>query len=620
MPKTVLIILAAVVALIVIVILTGMRYLRADDEDDFDDDRPAEHGRSPSRGGHPKSSQARARQAHPMELADERRRDRSVAARGTRPAQGRDDRGQDRHGFDQRGTDPRRTDPRLPSRADQDRSWREDSAITSRGGRGGLPVRDPRPARTARRDRDDVSGPLPAARTTRASAARGPGGDDYDSLPGRRASTGEFARQPRDRRNGRDRPAGYEADLGGRGDGRDPREIRDRRPGGDAANSRESRNGRDRTDPRDSRPMASIRNDTDSDIRNRRTSTGPNARPSGRKNGSKPNDELLPAVKPRQSKNKRESNGDWLSDEWDELEDVDYWTELASDGPFSSSSAETPRSARRDRADGGAVPDRAGRADRDGRADRESRPGRDARKDSRIGDDAITKQMSRPPREPDSGLLPAARHRDLPADRPAPGRSADPRPAIADNDPLTSPSFPSVASDDSRSYRRSRSGRSDSRHERGRRSDSSRQAAASDRGSGDRSSYPSMPPVDPVRGFDNASTTRRHSQPAATASDLTAASAGYAAGNGDHYGSQLPGTPAHPASSATSGYQAPAASGTYQTPGASYAGQEGANGSYPLPARYSESGGYQAAASYPPPVSGAYPQANGSSGNSYLPS
>src|SRR6266568_2162538 len=52
MHETVLISLAAVVALIVIVILLGMRYLRADDEDDFDDDVPAEHGRSRSRGSH----------------------------------------------------------------------------------------------------------------------------------------------------------------------------------------------------------------------------------------------------------------------------------------------------------------------------------------------------------------------------------------------------------------------------------------------------------------------------------------------------------------------------------------------------------------------------------------
>ena len=96
MPKTVLIILAAVVALIVIVVLTGMRYLRADDEDDFDDDVPAEHGRSRSHGSHPAADQARSRRRQLDDMPDERQRQRAGTTRGARPVPARDERGADR--------------------------------------------------------------------------------------------------------------------------------------------------------------------------------------------------------------------------------------------------------------------------------------------------------------------------------------------------------------------------------------------------------------------------------------------------------------------------------------------------------------------------------------------
>ncbi|MGN6794333.1 MAG: hypothetical protein ACTHJW_18265 [Streptosporangiaceae bacterium] len=553
MPKTVLIILAAVVALIVIVVLTGMRYLRADDEDDFDNDAPAGHGRSRSRGSHKGVDQSRPRERHSDDLADERARERVGAARGARPVQGRTERSADRRGLDQRDVEQRGS-----SRAGQDRSWREDSAITTRSGRAASPARDQRAARNGRRDHDDISEPMPAARSTRASG-RGRGGDDYDSSPGRRTSPADYDSEPRDRRSSRNKTAAYDDDFAGRRDGRDPRETRDRR-----GDSRPGRDSRDRTDLRDGRPAASIRHDSDRDERDRRTSTRPNPRPDARKNGSKPDDELLPAVKPRQSKNKRESEGDWPSNEWDELSDVDYWAELASDKPFTApSSADTPRSERREaRADREAKSDRAARGERATRLDREPRAGREARHDSRAGSEAITKQMSRPPREHDSGILPAARHRDLAADRPAAGRT-EPRQAIADDDPLTSPSFPRVAADDSRSYRRSRSAASDSRY-------------------------------DGSRGFDGASTTRRHALPA-SASDLTP----------DAY-------------LAPAGYQVPAATGAHQTPAASYMGPDGANGSYPAPGHYSESGGYHAPASYPS-AAGGYPPANGSPEGGYLP-
>src|SRR5215469_12199952 len=153
MPKTVLIILAAVVALIVIVVLTGMRYLRADDEDDFDDDSRVEHGRSRTRGAHPPADQhARPRQRHDDDIRDERNIQRS-GARPVRAGAG--------HGGD-RGADPRRQ-----GRAGQDRGWRDDSmempragAGMSQNGRPSLPQREQRPARAGRAaDLGDPAGP-----------------------------------------------------------------------------------------------------------------------------------------------------------------------------------------------------------------------------------------------------------------------------------------------------------------------------------------------------------------------------------------------------------------------------------------------------------------------------
>src|SRR6266700_5036161 len=164
MPKTVLIILAAVVALIVIVVLTGMRYLRADDEDDFDDDVPAEHGRSRSHGSHPAADQARSRRRQLDDMPDERQRQRAGTTRGARPVPARDERGADRRSSDQRGS----------GRGGQDRAWREDSAVTSRAGRPEQPVRDQRPARSGRRDHEDISEPIAAAaRTSRPAPPRG---------------------------------------------------------------------------------------------------------------------------------------------------------------------------------------------------------------------------------------------------------------------------------------------------------------------------------------------------------------------------------------------------------------------------------------------------------------
>ncbi len=243
------------------------------------------------------------------------------------------------------------------------------------------------------------------------------------------------------------------------------------------------------------------------DDRDRRGSTGPNARPDSRKGATSQidRDESLPEVRPRPSKNtnpgksKRDSDGDWPSTEWDELSDVDYWAELASDKPLTASAPPPPLPSRADRdrdrgdvrAEADTGPTRADRRDRPER--RDSGEWRDIgeRRDPAERRDSLERR--------DQSLLPAARATGQTVDAafsPASGDQADAtfggrtqaygstelRRAIAaggeplramtsgrtsttggghipqplDDDPLTSPSFPRVSADDSRSYRRSR--------------------------------------------------------------------------------------------------------------------------------------------------------------------
>src|SRR5215469_1718375 len=71
MSKTVLISLAAVVALIVIVVLLGMRYLRTEDDDDFEESASG-HGRSGGRNGHQVRDQTARLRSHHEDHEDER--------------------------------------------------------------------------------------------------------------------------------------------------------------------------------------------------------------------------------------------------------------------------------------------------------------------------------------------------------------------------------------------------------------------------------------------------------------------------------------------------------------------------------------------------------------------
>jgi len=618
MPKTVLIILAAVVALIVIVVLTGMRYLRAEDDDDFDDDAPAEHGHVRSRGTHPtREQQARPRPRHDGEMPDEPRRERVGAARPGASYSG--ERGPDRRGAT-RG---------------QDRGWRDDGGEMARGGemprsdRELAPQRHQRAVRAGRGGHADISEPIAAsARSGHSRPGRGASrrAEEFDSQPGRvTAATRVYERETaggRERRDDMDRLAGHdEADFAGRGETLDHRDDRDSRDSRDSRGSRDSRDERDRMQ---ARPAASVREIGDHDDRDRRDATRPNARPDSRKNGARSErGELLPAVKPRQGKSKRDSDGDWPTNEWDELSDVDYWAELASDKPLTTS-----------------VPSGQGsRAQsRESRQDARPDPDRHERADASAGSELAVRQPNRRERQPGQALLPAAaRKPDLAAsariaasDRPetadrsaAPGRPAAARPgaagpgvagpAPADDDPLTSPSFPRIEADDSRSYRRTRAA-SDARQPASRepvalqatRNGGRRPAAQAE----SHTAYPAVPRVESVSGLEGAS--RGYPRSGAGGSDFEATTAGY---------------PNSAADRSSPGY-GPAVPASYQMPDASVAGYEPATGGYSMPTASLSAdaiGGYPVPAEPPhsAPVSGyhapiSYPP-GGASAAGYLP-
>jgi hypothetical protein len=368
MPNPVLIILVAVIVLIAVVWYLGMRYLRSDDEAEFDD-VAAEHGSG--RDGHLPGARARMRREHDEYGAE---RDlqrpayaRSGAAREVRavrePQQGREHRG-GRHGLYR----------------DDDRT-----ELVPAGGR-------------VTRSQPD---------TRRGSAGPGPG---------------SVRSRERDSRAYRDDSRDF---------GRDSRATRS------APAIREL-------------AIAGI------DALDRRDGTRPAGMPDGRRSGhgSADQQDILPPVKPRQSKakGKRDDDGDWPRNEWDELSDVDYWTELAADKPFAADNSGTSRAGRP-----------AGAARSSGRDESAKRPdqpplpsaGRQGRRDHE--DDRSA-----------SGSRPASSSRTERMDqmRSVPGRPGPTRPESRpapqpDDDPLTSPSFPRVAADDSRSYRRGRSSTQD---------------------------------------------------------------------------------------------------------------------------------------------------------------
>jgi hypothetical protein len=177
--------------------------------------------------------------------------------------------------------------------------------------------------------------------------------------------------------------------------------------------------------------------------------------------------ESLPALQPRAARGKRaEADADWPSTKWDQLSDVDYWAEVASDKPLTTTAQPAAQ----------ARPARPG-PPRDGEARQGPRPSaapernRPARLPVRgamqvaaagLSPDAATAAEFVPvphaaaraypdvPKRPvsapsgDSALAARARRDAVP---PGP-----PRPEVLDDDPLTSPSFPRIPAADSRSY------------------------------------------------------------------------------------------------------------------------------------------------------------------------
>lgn len=648
MRETVLIILAAVVATIVMVVLLGMRYLRADDDDDdFDDDIPAQRGRGRrgeeshdrprSRGhddrreDHPRQRQgaerdryATSRPGHDRQGSgrpasdrsgpDRPGSDRPASDRHSSPDRRRADRpgSADRHNFGRRSpdrNDPDRHEPargrpsraddrrdedrRVPSRRGDDQDWPGDADRAGRSGREPLPQR----ARSAsRRDGDDLAaaagrpGPGSSGRDDR----RGP--DDFDSRPGQFAAPG----RDYDRRGRAD-----DSDGGFRRDRADSSEWRDGRA---AASVREAAGGRD--------------------DRDRTAVTRPGTRPEGRRPaaGQADPDDSLPSVKPRQNRAKRDSEGDWPSTEWDELSDVDYWAELASDKPLTTSGPATgPQAAHGARPEARKGADAGSRADR-GSADRASgdrpsgermpaahrpadrssgeRPVPDRTLADRPERDVARTAAIRSARQHDpgseAGRVPAApglgsqetslrgrrdefasgprRAASISAEHALPLAAAmAPSPVPAqpdDDDPLTSPSFPRIEADDSRSYRRSRPSASGT--------DSlSRLDAASSQGPTQQYSVPPLlPPVPQAGGLGDASLS--HSRPAPLGADF-GNGAGHAAASADDPYRQLS-SPGYPAAGGTGSYQVPSASGPYPGPAST--------GSYPMPPA-SQPGGYR---------------------------
>ncbi len=304
----------------------------------------------------------------------------------------------------------------------------------------------------------------------------------------------------------------------------------------------------------------------------------------GRKNGTAGDrDELLPAIKPRQGRSKRDADGDWPSNEWDELSDVDYWAELAADKPLNATlPAEQPR--RQDRSGSrtdASVPGARGDRDR-------GRPGREARqRDAALQpDQALVPVTGRkidqaPAGGNDDLMRSGSRHatlgrtEQLHAVPQGPGFDRDGLPGRhgmrADDDPLTSPSFPRIAADDSRSYSRARRAAADESHPSG-------------------ADYPGVgadyarPAADPYGSLPTSSTVPSYPIPAAdSAGGYQGSAAGY-----PPPASPMPAMP--PPAAPLPASAAPAGSGGYGIPGGSAPGSYSGTGSYPAPADPGQSG------------------------------
>jgi hypothetical protein len=222
--------------------------------------------------------------------------------------------------------------------------------------------------------------------------------------------------------------------------------------------------------------------------------------------GERPDSERTPARRPAAARSGRGKNAaDPAGPDWDSMSDIDYWAELTSDKPLTTTAQPAAQSAgAQSTAQPAGQPPAAAaqlpRREQDSQPDPSARPGRAGRADARADEStALLPVRRRPapagdsPRAADAGRpgrggqpgLPARVAAQDPAGRPGfrRGRGGFPdgrggpdpatpdqgmaalvrlgngggtgsRPVPLDDDPLTSPSFPAIRASDSRSYRR----------------------------------------------------------------------------------------------------------------------------------------------------------------------
>ena len=190
----------------------------------------------------------------------------------------------------------------------------------------------------------------------------------------------------------------------------------------------------------------------------------------------------------RPPRGRRDDDGDWPSTEWDKLSDADYWKEVASDRPLVTTArvAQPVHDAHPalpgqqiDAAGPGAghtaqLPRRAAgpQHGQDGQRDAAPLPVRGAPQlaaagrghgflpapPAGLGQDPARPELARSPQgmpaapRPEAGRPGPARSMPSAAQGPAPRGQRSVVPGPADDDPLTSPSFPKIVTSDSRSY------------------------------------------------------------------------------------------------------------------------------------------------------------------------
>src|SRR5215469_10932786 len=208
-------------------------------------------------------------------------------------------------------------------------------------------------------------------------------------------------------------------------------------------------------------------------------STGPQQRSRG--NGrsgdgrapGRPEESNAPA-RAQQARSRRFSDSsEWDSSEWEKLSDVDYWAELASDKSLKTTAQPAAQARSGPDRDTEALTRRgpsAGAAPRQDPVTGLPVRGRPQPAAAELAAPAVGRADFTPAPVPVSGTRDQSRAAAAAASEPRPVRHADPaglpspgrarpagRPRVdPDDDPLTSPSFPRIPADDSRSYRNGR--------------------------------------------------------------------------------------------------------------------------------------------------------------------